>query len=124
MMEGVANFARSHVKYMPAWVTPQYGEVFLALYPVVQLACGVLLAIGVLTRLSSFLLASTLLVFMVCVTGIRLGESNPVQENMIVLAVTIALLTNGGGNMTLPALLGKKGGGGAPKAGAAPAPAK
>lgn len=119
VMQGVSNFAKAHLRDMPAFVTPQYGEVFLTLYPVVQVAAGVLLALGVLTRISAFLLAATLLVFMVCVTGFAAPAGKPMQENVICLAVAVALLTNGGGTLTLPSLLGNKSGGG----GKAPAPA-
>lgn len=122
VMGGVSSFAKSHLGAMPHWVTPQYGEVFLTLYPVIQVTAGILLALGVLTRISAFLLAATLLTFMVCITGIHFPEGNPVTVDIICLAVTVALLTNGGGSMTLPAFLGKKGSGSAPKA-AAPAPA-
>lgn len=122
VMQGVSNFARAHIGEMPAFVTRQYGEVFLTLYPVVQVACGIMLALGVLTRISAFLLGSTLLVFMVCVTGFDAPAGKPMQENVICLAVAIAILTNGGGTLTLPALLGNKSGGAAKAP--APAPAK
>lgn len=125
VMGGVSNFARSHLRYLPSWVTPQHGEVFLTLYPVLQVVAGVLLAVGVLTRLSAFTLSSMLLIFMLLVTGFKAPEGVqyvPFHPNVIFLAVAIALLTNGGGSLTLPAMLGKKGGGSKPAGAPAPAP--
>lgn len=122
VMGGVSTFAKANLKLMPHWVTPQYAEVFLTLYPVIQVAAGVMLALGVLTRFSAFLLAFTFLIFMLCCKGFHFPESNPITVEIISLTVAVAILTNGGGTMTLPAFLGKKGGGGAPKA-PAPAPA-
>jgi uncharacterized membrane protein YphA (DoxX/SURF4 family) len=124
VLDGVSNFARANLKYMPTWLKPQYSEVFLTLYPVVHVVAGILLALGICTRISAFCLASTLLVYIVCRTGFQGPEGMPFEPNVIFLAIAIALLTNGGGNLTLPFLLGKKGGGSAaaPKA-ATPAPA-
>lgn len=124
VLDGVSNFARNNLHYMPTWLKPQYAEVFLTLYPVVHVVAGVLMALGICTRISAFCLASTLLVYIVCRTGFQGPEGMPFEPSVIFLAVTIAILTNGGGNLTLPFLLGKKGSGGAgaPKA-AAPAPA-
>lgn len=124
VMMGVSNFARTYIKAMPSWVTPQYGEVFLTLYPVIQVSAGIMLALGVLTRVSAFMLAMTLLVFMICVTGFKAPEGMPFHPDVIFLAVAIALLTNGGGGLTLPAMLGKKGAGAPKPAAPAPAPAK
>lgn len=124
MMDGVSHFARTNVGKLPTWFTPQYGEVFLTLYPVVQIAAGVALTLGIFTRISAFLLATTLIVYMACVTGFHAhGKEWTIEPDMIFLGCTIALLTNGGGNLTIPALLGKKGSNAGAKAPAA-APAK
>jgi uncharacterized membrane protein YphA (DoxX/SURF4 family) len=123
IMMGVRKFADLYINDLPTWVTRQYGEAFLTLYPVLQLAAGILLALGVLTRVAAFSLASLLLIFMVCITGFQAPAGMPFEPNVIFLAVAIALLTNGGGGYTLPAMLGKKGAGAKPAA-APPAPAK
>jgi uncharacterized membrane protein YphA (DoxX/SURF4 family) len=124
VMEGVSQFAREHVGSLPKWFLPQYGEVYLTLYPVVQVTAGILLTLGIFTRMSSFLLASTLLVFMTCTSGFHShGAGWTVEPDWIFLGCTIALLTNGGGNMTIPGIFGKKASGSGSKAPAA-APAK
>lgn len=118
---GVSAFAASHKRAMSEWINPSYAEVFLTMYPVVHVAAGAMLVLGVLTRVSAFLLSATLLVFMVCVQGLSRGGPGPFDPNWIFLAVGVALLTNGGGQFTLPALLGKKPA--PPPAAKAPAPA-
>lgn len=122
---GVSNFAAAHKRAMAAWLDPNYAEVFLTMYPVIHVAAGVMLALGVLTRVSAFLLSATLLIFMLCVQGLTRGNGpGPFDPNWIFLAVGIALLTNGGGQFTLPALLGKKPAPPPTAKAAAPAPAK
>lgn len=122
-MRGVSTFAREHLKPMSAWIDPRYAEVFLTMYPVIQVAAGVMLALGVLTRFSASMLAVSLTIFIVCVQGFNAPAGMPFEPSVIFVAVAIAIVTNGGGNLTLPVLLGKKPAGAAPKA-AAPAPAK
>lgn len=117
---GVANFASKHKKLMPAWFDPIYAEVFLTTYPIIQVAAGAMLALGVFTRVSAFLLSSTLFVMMMCLPQVVRSGQGPFDPNWIFLAVGVAIVTNGGGQLTFPALLGKKPGGSAPKA---PAPA-
>ena len=123
VVAGVSKFASTHKKAMSLWIDPSYAEVFLTMYPVIHVAAGIMLALGVFTRVSAFLLSATLLIFMVCVTGLGRSGPGPFDPNWIFLAVGIAILTNGGGQLTLPALLGKKPGAGPAKA-AAPAVAK
>jgi uncharacterized membrane protein YphA (DoxX/SURF4 family) len=123
VMKGVSAFARENLKPMSAWIDVRYAEVFLTMYPVLQVATGVMLAIGVFTRLSAGLLAISLSIFIVCVQGFNPPAGMPFEPSVIFVAVAIAIVTNGGGNLTLPELLGKKSGSSAPKA-PAPAPAK
>lgn len=123
VMKGVSQFSNDHLKAMSAWIDPRYAEVFLSMYPVLQVAAGVMLALGVLTRLSAGILAISLAIFIVCVQGFAGAKGMPFEPNVIFVAVAIAIVTNGGGDLTLPVILGKKPTGGAPKA-PAPSPAK
>ncbi len=111
--------AKTFANTFPNWVPEVLQRVYLYQVPFVELFFGLLLAAGFLPRLSAGLLGCVL-IFMIAVKGVLAGNDN-LQPLVIFLALATILTTTGGGNMTLPALFGKKGAAGsAPK----PAPAK
>lgn len=123
---GVAAFAKANVGHHPEWFDPRYFEVFLSMYPVILVAAGLMLALGLFVRTSAFLLSACVLMILISIRGFSGPAGMPFEPTLIQLAVAVALLTNGGGTMTVAALWGKKGAGakGGAGAGAAPAGAK
>ncbi len=97
---------------------PALGESYLTLVPFAELTFGALLTLGVLMRVSAFVLAIMLISFVIVVPSLS-SEKYPFHPNIILFGVAFALLTNGGGNMTLPHIMGKSGGSGAGKPAAA-----
>jgi uncharacterized membrane protein YphA (DoxX/SURF4 family) len=116
--EGTRSFVSENMSHLPAWIGPRAGESYLTLVPFAELTFGALLTLGVLMRVSAFFLAIMLVSFVIVVPSLS-SEKYPFHPNIILFGVAFALLTNGGGNMTLPHIMGKSGGSGAGKPAAA-----
>ena len=118
--EGPRSFVSANLPNIPAWIGSKIGESYLTLVPFAELTFGAMLCVGILMRVSAFFLALMLCSFLMIIPALARQEF-PIHPSLILFTIAFALLTNGGGNITLPALMGGKGGGGgAPKA----APAK
>lgn len=109
---GVPEFAKQNVGKVPAWFGPQLGNLYLAMLPLTEVVVGAALVAGFFTRSAAFLASAMLASFIYAVTGVAWNEGGkPFHANVIFLGLALCILTNGGGNYTLPNIIGKKGGG-------------
>jgi len=113
----VDHFVAANSGHMPTWMPGPWGKEYLHFLPFAEIVFGLLLAAGLKTRMSAFMVTVMLVLsFIVAMSGISSGGN--VQPSVIFLCLAVLLLTNGGGNLTLTNLVRGGGGGGGKPAGA------
>jgi putative oxidoreductase len=110
---GVGNFVASNMEnatnFMPAFL----ARIYLFLLPGVEVVVGLMVALGVLTRVASMLSALMLLSFIIAATGVQLTivritsdtPGIPFHANVVFLALALAIVLLGSGRFALDRLL-------------------
>ena len=103
------NFATQYVAALPTWMPSEAGKGYSSVLPFVELAVGVLLIIGLTTRVGGLLAAG---VTAMLLAGMGLSfETNPNSSQyhlLMMLGLSVVLLCIGGGKFTLDNLLFNK----------------
>jgi len=110
---GFEKFAADSAALVPTWVQKvQYSQPVMHYYllalPFLEIIGGLLIVLGLLTRLGGFI-CSMLLVSIILATS-SFHTANVPHANLIFLSLTLLLFLNGGGRISLDGLFwGKKG---------------
>lgn len=104
---GMNRFVAQYSGNVPRWAPPGYGNYYLHAVPFLEIAVGVLVTVGLLTRLFSLIGAVMILTFIIGVTGLR--NPAPFNPNCIYLGLMLMLFLVGPGKMSLDYLLFGKG---------------
>ena len=103
------NFATQYVAALPTWMPSEAGKGYSSILPFLELAVGVLLIIGLTTRVGGLLAAG---VTAMLLAGMGLSfETNPNSSQyhlLMMLGLSVVLLCIGGGKFTLDNVLFNK----------------
>jgi len=108
---GVDSFVSQNSDKLPTWGPHEWGMHYLQAIPYAELAVGVLLIVGFLTRLSGLVGALMVATFTYAVTGWRTPAGQPfnISFNLIFIGLLLAIFLVGPGRISLDGLLfGKK----------------
>jgi uncharacterized membrane protein YphA (DoxX/SURF4 family) len=107
---GLAGFVSAHVKQVPRYVPAWFPSVYLHTLPFAEMALGALVIVGLLTRVSGFLLSLLLISFLMIFGGYDTAGTWPFSPNFFFLGIALLLLLVGSGGLAVDArLFGGKG---------------
>ena len=112
---GISRFAADSANLVPGWVQKvEYSKPVMHYYllslPFLEVVGGLLIVLGLLTRLGGFIV-STLLVSIILATG-SFRTHNVPHANIVYLSLALLFFFAGGGRISLDGLFwGKKAGG-------------
>ena len=103
---GAAKFVSENIKLVPKYMPPWFPKVYLNALPYAEMALGVFIVIGLLTRVSGFLTSCLLISFLI-VYGVHdnTGANLPFNPNFFYLGTALLLLLAGGGGIGVDAKL-------------------
>ncbi|MDB5300993.1 MAG: hypothetical protein JWO87_2656 [Phycisphaerales bacterium] len=101
---GVDKFVGYAQGYLPHWMPPDLGVRYLQLVPYFEVAVGLMLMLGLLTRLAGLIGALMVLSFTIAVTGVR-DLQLPFHPNLIYLGVLLTLFFVGPGKLSVDGFL-------------------
>jgi thiosulfate dehydrogenase [quinone] large subunit len=102
MTMGYSNFVRGSAGTIPAYLPRPLGMGYLYAVPFAEVIVGVLLVIGLVTRLSAVATALMLLSFMMAVTGFK-GEHGGPHPSLFYMCMAIAIALAGAGRYSIDA---------------------
>lgn len=100
------NFATQYVAALPTWMPPEAGKGYSSVLPFLEMAVGLLLVIGLTTRIGG-LLAACITGMVVAAAGFKLYPDAG-HQMLVLFGLSILLLCLGGGKFTLDNLLFNK----------------
>jgi uncharacterized membrane protein YphA (DoxX/SURF4 family) len=104
---GVEKFVQSFITDVPHAIPRAWGEGYLRAFPWLEIAVGILLILGLFTRLGGFIGALMVISITIGFTGV-ITKGLPFHPNMIYLGLLLALLLVGPGRMSLDAMMFKR----------------
>jgi uncharacterized membrane protein YphA (DoxX/SURF4 family) len=108
---GVGNFVGYGLKTMPDFMPQALGKAYLYALPFVECLVGVLVTIGLFTRIAAGTQALMLISFVIAL-GFK-DDPKPFHSNLILLGFSLLLALEGGGSISVNNLLRRKRGSGA-----------
>lgn len=103
---GFRAFASSSKSLLPAWVPPEAGSIYLHALPFLEVAVGLMIVLGLFTRLAG-LVCALVLTSIVIATNSVYANALP-HPNLIFLGVASMLFFTGGGGISLDGLFFRK----------------
>jgi uncharacterized membrane protein YphA (DoxX/SURF4 family) len=104
---GVSQFASSNVGNVPSFISHEWGLHYLQSVPYAEMAVGVMLILGLLTRLAGFIGAAMIISFTIGATGWK-QPGLPFHPNLIYIGLMLTVFLTGPGKMSLDSVLFKK----------------
>ena len=102
------NFATQYVAALPQWMPSEAGKGYSSVLPFVEMAVGLLIVLGLTTRVGG-LLAAGIVGMLIAASGINLDPTASHHHQMLVVfGLSILLLCLGGGKFTLDNFLFNK----------------
>jgi thiosulfate dehydrogenase [quinone] large subunit len=101
---GVSKFVAANAHSVPAFLPDYVGKTYLYLLPFFELSMGLLLILGLWTRLAGLITSLILISIIWAVTGVG-APPMPFHQNVIFLSVTLLLFLAGGGNFTIDRII-------------------
>lgn len=99
---GVGPFVEQNLSHVPGFLPQYLGRSFLYLLPWFEILVGLLLVLGLFTRVAGFIAALLLISFTVAYTGVQLGLGGaPFHYNIVFLGVALMLFLAGAGEYSL-----------------------
>jgi|SRR6185437_10143137 len=104
---GVDSFISANIGSVPHAVPHEWGYHYLQAIPYAEMAVGVMLIIGLLTRLAGFVGAAMIVTFTIGVTGIA-QQGLPFHPNLIYIGLLTMVFLVGPGKISLDGVWFKK----------------
>jgi thiosulfate dehydrogenase [quinone] large subunit len=104
---GVGNFVANASKTTPAFLPEALGKAYLYALPFAECLVGVLVTIGLFTRIAAGTKALMLISFLIAV-GLK-DDPKPFHSNIMLLGFALLLTLEGGGSISVDHLLRRKG---------------
>lgn len=101
---GVGHFVAGSAHSLPHFLPEYLGKTYLYLFPFFELVMGVMVLLGLWTRLAAFILSLMLISIIWAVTGIW-QPPMPFHPNVVFLSITLLLWFAGGGNFTIDRII-------------------
>jgi putative oxidoreductase len=101
---GIGKFVAFSAPNLPHFVPDYLGKTYLYLFPFFELGMGLLVLLGLWTRLAAFILTLMLISIIWAITGIHQSPM-PYHPNVMFLAVAILLFLAGGGTFTIDRII-------------------
>jgi uncharacterized membrane protein YphA (DoxX/SURF4 family) len=107
---GFKGFADANAAYLPKWASHDAGMIVLQLLPIMAVVTGLMILLGLITRLGGFLASVVLLSILLATKSFT--ENGLPHAILAYLGLTLLLFLAGGGNISLDGMFfGKKSGG-------------
>ena len=107
---GLSSFVSAHVKQVPTYLPTWFPRVYLNTLPFAEMALGALVIVGLLTRISGFLISCLLISFLMIFGAYDTAGTWPFNPNFFFLGIALLLLLAGSGGIAVDArLFGGKG---------------
>ena len=104
---GVGGFVSHGVESIPPFLPEAIGRAYLYAVPWAELLLGIMLVLGVFTRMAGFLAALMVFSFTVAVTGIG-DPPKPFNANLIYIGLLLAVAMLGPGAISVDARVPRK----------------
>jgi putative oxidoreductase len=106
---GLSAFIARGMSVAPAGVPEPVMKGYLGALPFLEMIVGVLVAIGLFTRVASFVMSLMLVSFLVALgKGFAFdGSAEPFDKNIVFLGLTLSLVFAGGGRFSVDNVWGK-----------------
>ena len=106
---GFRGFAEASKSHIPGWISRDVGLLYLNVLPFLAIVVGLMMVLGLVTRLGGFL-ASVVLTSIVLGLGTKVVYANGLPHpNLVYLSLALMLFCVGGGQISLDGLFwGKK----------------
>jgi putative oxidoreductase len=101
---GVGAFVSFASPHLPDFMPNYLGKTYLYLFPFFELGMGLLVLLGLWTRLAAFILSLMLISIIWAFSGIH-DKVFPYHPNVMFLAVAILLFLAGGGTFTIDRII-------------------
>lgn len=102
MKNGIAPFVEEQLPKATRFMSESFARIYLGSLTWVELAVGILLAIGLLTRATALIVALMLTSFIIAATGVK---GMPFHPNVFYLCVALAILFCGPGWMSVDGMI-------------------
>jgi putative oxidoreductase len=101
---GVAKFVESQSEVAARYMPEKFAHMYLNALPYAEIALGVMLVVGLLTRFVGLVMTLLLVSFTIAVTKVY-HETLPFQPNVIYIGVALAILLCGPGRFSVDGIL-------------------
>jgi uncharacterized membrane protein YphA (DoxX/SURF4 family) len=112
---GVSNFASTYQSSVPWYMPPWFGHFYLHAVPFVEVACGLLMILGLTSRLSAFFAAAMLISFGLIRSGVSgFVDLHPTVASALIQAPAVyamfamVVLFAGPGQYSLDGVIARK----------------
>jgi uncharacterized membrane protein YphA (DoxX/SURF4 family) len=105
---GFGTFASSSASLVPHWMPASAGHGYLLAVPWVELIVGILLIIGLLTRLIGLIATLMIISFTIAFAGIRADGNPAFTSNVMLIAVAMAVMLLGAGKISADSALPRR----------------
>ncbi|HEY1684438.1 MAG TPA: DoxX family protein [Tepidisphaeraceae bacterium] len=101
---GISHFVSFASPHLPDFMPSYIGKTYLYLFPIFELGMGLLVLLGLWTRLAAFILSLMLISIIWAFSGIH-DKVFAFHPNVMFLAVALLLFLAGGGSFTLDRMI-------------------
>jgi thiosulfate dehydrogenase (quinone) large subunit len=106
---GLHAFVGSTIGAVPSYIPAAIGRAYLFALPFAEITVGVLLVLGIATRLIGLIASLMLISFMMAITGFDpMKTGGPFHYNAVFLGITLLLMFAGAGKFSGDAIVLKK----------------
>ena len=102
---GLTKFVGMTSGTIPPWLGEGLGKAYLHALPFAELTVGLLVTLGLMTRVAATVMALMLLSFTIAVTGVFPKDGKPFDPNLIFMGLAIGLALAGPGRWSLDTLI-------------------
>ena len=107
---GISNFASHAMGMVPSWMPPNLGSAYLRALPFAEIITGMMVILGLLTRVVGVVQTLMLTSFIIALGGVKpVPNTGPFHYNVIYLGIALMLALIGPGAWSVDeALFGRK----------------
>lgn len=106
---GVSAFVKQSSGAVPAFLPQAIGETYLYAVPFAEVVIGLLVVLGLFSRIAGLLMTLMLISFTIAVTGI-VDSPKPFHANVVFIGIALMVFLTGSGSISLDRAIWKKGG--------------